>query len=235
MYVLVFDTETTGLPESKILNPDTLNKWPYIVQLSYIIYDTSLNTMVETKDFIIKLPEGRNIPEGSTKIHGITNEISKSKGIPIEEALVDFFFDLRSSDQIVGHNIAFDINMIKVELLRLICANKSDLSSEDIEKLRETKRDLHYLCNYRNVYCTMKETIELCNIKAIDKFGKTYKKYPKLVELHQILFQTTPSGLHNSLIDILITLRCFIKIKENKDLYTCSSSFRNTMESLQIL
>ena len=43
MRVLVFDTETTGLPKSKIINPDTLNLWPHIVQFSYIIYDTVLN------------------------------------------------------------------------------------------------------------------------------------------------------------------------------------------------
>jgi hypothetical protein len=42
MRVLVFDTETTGLPQTKILNPDTLHQWPTIVQFSYIIYDLSL-------------------------------------------------------------------------------------------------------------------------------------------------------------------------------------------------
>ena len=43
MIVLVFDTETTGLPETKIINPDTLNLSPNIVQLSYIVYDVSKN------------------------------------------------------------------------------------------------------------------------------------------------------------------------------------------------
>ena len=43
MRIIIFDTETTGLPKSKFISPDTLNKWPHIVQFSYIIYDTDLN------------------------------------------------------------------------------------------------------------------------------------------------------------------------------------------------
>ena len=41
MHVLIFDTETTGLPE-----PDATifqhNKWPHIIQLSYISYNTEI-------------------------------------------------------------------------------------------------------------------------------------------------------------------------------------------------
>jgi hypothetical protein len=45
MRVLVFDTETTGLPKSKFISPDTLHLWPDIVQCSFIIYDTDLMTL----------------------------------------------------------------------------------------------------------------------------------------------------------------------------------------------
>ena len=46
MKVLVFDTETTGLPNGR--NPSILNThdWPYIVQLSYIIYVVSNNLIL---------------------------------------------------------------------------------------------------------------------------------------------------------------------------------------------
>ena len=37
MRVIVFDTETTGLPKTKVLTYGLLNLWPYIVQLSYLI------------------------------------------------------------------------------------------------------------------------------------------------------------------------------------------------------
>ena len=44
MKVLVFDTETTGLPKvKKTLVYMRLSKWPHIIQLSYIVYDSDKN------------------------------------------------------------------------------------------------------------------------------------------------------------------------------------------------
>jgi DNA polymerase III epsilon subunit-like protein len=224
MRVLVFDTETTGLPKSKIINPDTLNLWPHIVQFSYVIYDTALNDIVESKDAIVKIKDGITIPEDSIKIHGITNESSQKNGINIEFILNEFFYHLRSVDLLVGHNISFDINMIKVELLRFIYEPNSNISENESKAY---KFNLHFLTNYKNIYCTLQESVNLCNIKAIDKFGKEYIKFPKLLELHQKLFESTPNNLHNSFNDILVTLRCFMKLKHDIDLNEYCNAFRN--------
>jgi len=221
MRFLVFDTETTGLPQTKFISPSTLHQWPYIVQFSYVIYDLSLNDIVESKDYIIKLPESILISEESIKIHGITNEISKKNGIPINEAINEFFYYLRGVDKLIGHNIEFDINMIKVELLRII---NSDLFSREQKKLY--KYDLHFLTNYKNITCTLKDSIQFCNIQILDKSGKPYLKYPKLIELHEKLFNKSPSNLHNSFNDILVTLRCFMKLKHNIDLNDNCNSFK---------
>ena len=146
MRFLVFDTETTGLPKTKFISPFTLHQWPHIVQFSFIIFDSSLNNIVESKDYVIKVPESILIPEESSKIHGITNQISLDKGIPIHEVLNEFFHHLRGVDTLIGHNIEFDLNMVKVELLRLINKN---LFSE--EKCRLYKYDLHFLTNFKNI------------------------------------------------------------------------------------
>lgn len=219
MRVLVFDTETTGLPKTKIINPDTLHLWPHIVQFSYIIYDTIENEIIETNDNIIKLPENTTIPEEAIKIHGITNEMSCKSKNSIDDILIKFFKDLKNSDKIIGHNIYFDINMIKIELLRIIYRNTFIHKSVKIYK-----DNLFYITNYKNICCTLKDSIELCNIETRDRFGKSYLKYPKLVELHQKLFNSVPNNLHNSLNDILVTLRCYMKMKYNVDLlYDCDS------------
>lgn len=42
---------------------------------------------------------------------------------------------------------------------------------------------------------------------------KSYKKFPKLSELHEHLFGYVPDNLHNSLVDVLVCLRCFLKIR----------------------
>ena len=221
MRFLVFDTETTGLPKSKFISPSTLPEWPHIVQFSYLIYDSSLNDIIETKDYLIKLPENISISEESTKIHGITNEMSEYIGITINEVLNEFFNYLRGVDKIIGHNIEFDINMIKVALLRLI---NSDYLTK--EQLKIYKYDLHYLSNFKNISCTLKDSIEFCNIQTLDKNGKPYLKYPKLIELHQKLFNKLPINLHNSFNDILVTLRCYMKLKHNIDLNNHCNSFR---------
>ena len=52
--VLVFDTETTGLPPSKWLNKRELEQWPYMIQLAFIIYDTSnINSDYKIGDTVI--------------------------------------------------------------------------------------------------------------------------------------------------------------------------------------
>ena len=232
MRVLVFDTETTGLPKSKIINPDTLNLWPHIVQFSYVIYDTVLNDIVETCDSIVKLEDGITIPEDSTKIHGITDEISKKNGIEIDLILEDFFYHLNNVDLLVGHNVSFDINMIKIELLRIIYENHLNISDDEIKTI---KYNLHFLTNYKNICCTLQSSIDLCNIKAINKFGKEYIKFPKLLELHQKLFESTPNNLHNSFNDILVTLRCYIKLRYNTDLNEDCNSFKKIAKKLNLL
>ena len=221
MKILVFDTETTGLPKTKFISPSTLDQWPYIVQFSFIIYDSSLNDIVESKDYIIKLPENVLIPEESTKIHNITNELSQKSGLQINEILNVFFDHLRNVDRLVGHNIEFDLNMIKVEISRII--NENQVTSE---QLKSYKYNLHFLNNYKNISCTLKDSIKFCNIQVINKSGKPYLKYPKLIELHNKLFNETPNNLHNSFNDILVTLRCFMKLKHGIDLIDNCMAFK---------
>ena len=85
MKVLVFDTETTGLPLFRVSpNESNFKDWPYIVQLSYIIYDTTENKIVTTYNAIIKLPEDVTISEETSNIHGITNGISQKSGFDIK-------------------------------------------------------------------------------------------------------------------------------------------------------
>jgi DNA polymerase III epsilon subunit-like protein len=212
MRTLVFDTETTGLPKTQIISPETLNTWPHVVQFSYIIFDTESNKIVKIKDCIIKVPDNVVITEENSKIHGITTEISMTKGVSLKPVLEEFFEDLNTADHIVGHNVSFDINMIKVELNRLI------VETLDVNEVVNLHECLTVLKTSNNIYCTMQESIELCNIEMKDKFGRTYKKFPKLVELYQKMFNVTPKNLHNSLNDVIVCLRCFIKLKYYVDI-----------------
>ena len=41
-------------------------------------------------------------------------------------------------------------------------------------------------------FCTLANSINVCNIMKLSKKGKPYKKFPKLMETHQTLFKTIP-------------------------------------------
>lgn len=194
MKLLVFDTETTGLPEKKA-TIDELDKWPYIIQISYILYDTDNNYVIDISDLIIKLNENIKINEISESIHKISMKISQEKGIDIKQALLNFKRVVNNSDLIVGHNVKFDKNIVSVELAR-----------NNINNFLKTK----------NFYCTMYGSKNICKIPIIMN-GRQIFKYPKLIELYKFYFSDEPQNLHNSMYDVLVTLRCFGMLKYNID------------------
>ena len=105
MLVLVFDTETTGIIPNNAVN---FEDFPHIVQISFILYDSITKEMIECCDFIINCKNDFRIPIESTNVHGINEEISKTKGISIRKALQKFYDTLRKANYLVAHNLDFD-------------------------------------------------------------------------------------------------------------------------------
>ena len=231
MKLIIFDTETTGLPKSKIIDTISLKLWPYIVQFSYIMYDTELNTILKIKDSIIKIPDTIIITKENSDIHGITNEISKEKGQDINLVIFEFIEDCNNSDLLIAHNMEFDINVLKVEILRQQLVNKLFIDNKNINN---KNIDNNYLVNLSIIkkYCTMQTTIQLCNIKKINNNGKEFIKFPKLSELHEKLFNTIPKNLHNSLNDVIVCLRCYYFLNNKVDLLEINNKIKELFEYL---
>ena len=217
MKIVVFDTETSGLPKTRILTPNTIHAWPFIVQFSYIIFDTETNFVLKSYDAIVKVKPYNIISKDSIKFHGITQEISELKGISIDKVLDEFIGDIEDADLIVAHNVEFDLNMLRVELMRQGDEN-AELRIESIIK-------------NKNFYCTMRESIDLCKIEKVNSRGKYYK-FPTLSELHKHLFDVEPKHLHNSFHDILCTIRCFIKMKYDEDIVEQNQPFKELIHKL---
>jgi DNA polymerase III epsilon subunit-like protein len=229
MYILIFDTETTGLPKTKFLNIEKSSDWPYIVQLSYIIYDTDLHNIVKIRDFIIRLSDGNIIGDDSIRIHGITNEISKQLGVDISVALEEFFKDIQTVNMVIAHNVSFDLSIVKMELLRLI-QNKT---TRELKTLY--KNILYEISNVTKFVCTMKETTDFCNILTRSKTGDAFKKFPSLTELYTKLYNETPKNLHNALHDVIITLICFMKFHYEVDVVDKCDEIKNMVQNLDIV
>jgi DNA polymerase III epsilon subunit-like protein len=208
MKFIFYDTETTGLI------PKKTGVHPYIVQFSYIVYETDSETIEKIYDEIISLPDGVDIPKEASDIHNITTEMTKNSIVKIEDCLLEFVGECLSADLIVGHNLNFDNAMVVSELGRY--KESLDQDSEERENIgRIIQRFLQ-----TRFYCTMQETIDFCNIIATyKKSTKQYVKFPKLIELHDKLFgkDTLAIQLHNSLNDVLVCFRCFYKYKFDVD------------------
>jgi DNA polymerase III epsilon subunit-like protein len=222
MKVLVLDTETSGLPQTKILSQELLELWPYIVQFSYLIYDTNTSIVIKIKDYILNIPEDIIMSEEVVQIHGISNAMSQNSVVLFANIVDEFFEDLKSADVILGHNLNFDLNVIQAELMR---ENEKEKEKEKENKRRSRRlqslpplkmnhcQPCLELLPKKETYCTMKNSIQLCNIKAVTKYGREYVKFPKLAELHLKLFNIVPKQLHNALNDVIICLRCYLKLR----------------------
>jgi len=223
MKLLVFDTETTGLPpKTKSIQIEDLDLWPYIVQFSYIVYDTENNSIIKIKDSIIKIPIV--MCQEVIDIHGITNEMSQSSTCNIENVLEEFHKDFENVDCVVAHNVNFDLNMVKIELMRLsVRENGVEIFKSILKNINSAKQ---------NVYCTMAISTDMCNLKVISKFGNYYTKFPKLSELHCKLFGIVPKNLHNSMNDVVICLRCYFKLTSNIDIREKSLEIRELLMNL---
>jgi DNA polymerase-3 subunit epsilon len=197
MRVLVFDTETTGLPTSRRASYTEVDKWPHIVQLSFALYDTDTGSLL-ARDYIISLPDGVRITPGSQKVHGISEARCRRHGVPLLPALEEFVRLRKQADIIVAHNLSFDKRVLLSSAVR--AAFRPRLFGGAPE------------------YCTMESTKDIPIVVAVNSRGP-YNKYPTLVELHRHLFEgESPRGMHDSLADVLICLRCYVMLTRGLDI-----------------
>jgi len=211
MKTIIIDTETTGLPlkkDSSIYNSD---EWPFIVQLSYMIYDDETHEILVDINDYIAIDNNCIISPASYEVHGLTHTFLQSNGIPIKDALYKLKKHMNKCDLAVGHNISFDKRILLAECIR----NKIFL-------------------NMKNTYCTMKESKEYCNIKCTNNKGETYIKYPSLSELHYSLFNHNVNNLHNASIDILICMRCYYKINYDYDIAEKNKQVKSFIEKIKV-
>jgi len=156
--IIVFDTETTGLPKTrgfgKYYQPTDFTKYneSRIIEIGYNVYRKCDGNLVKSVSYLIKT----NKDIENSHIHGITNEMVRDKGIDFKEAMRFFEADLNSCILLVAHNLAFDIHVLLAEAYRHHSYHLANL-------IKSKKR-----------FCTMKAAKTLLGLK----------KYPKLVQLY---------------------------------------------------
>lgn len=180
---LIFDTETTGLLSDRYIDPDNCDtsKEPHPVQLAWLLLDADFK-LVNQVNYIIK--QNCSIPSAAANIHGISTSTMKKEGVLPTEAYSKFIKDVDQATDIIGHNIEFDLSILKIDFRR----NDIDIN----------------IFNKKNEICTMKSSTNIVKLNN--------GKFPKLNELYGFLFYNridlSFEGQHNAMNDVLLTAKC---------------------------
>ena len=184
---LIFDTETTGLPQNWNAPITDTQNWPRCVQIAWQLHD-AFGNLLENADYIIK-PNGFTIPLNAENIHGISTDLALKEGIPLDEVLVKFNEIIAKTTFIVGHNVNFDLNVMGCEFHRL--------------QIPTPLNQLPILDT-----CT-ESTATLCQLSG--GRGGRYK-LPTLTELYSFVFNEIFEDAHNATADVEATTRCFLEL-----------------------
>jgi DNA polymerase-3 subunit epsilon len=169
---LFMDTETTGL-----------GKTARLVEIAWIITDF-MGKKLSSNRFIVK-PDGFEIPEATTAIHGISTERALREGVPLKEVINQFQAAASVAKTLVCHNVEFDVQIVQGELMRACLPNF----------LFTMKKE-----------CTKKMGTKFC--KLLTKSGKGFKP-PRLQELYRFCFQTDFERAHSAFADTEACAKCF--------------------------
>ena len=187
-YILFIDTETSDKPREWKAPTAQVDKWPYLLQVSWAVYCNTGEFSVK-RNFYIN-PGEIIIHEDSLKVHGITLEFLKENGIQRKEVLQQLSEDLNTYEPfIVGHFLKFDLKMIEVGFNRIGI-------NQDLSSLRK--------------FCTMYHTRYFVS--------EAPRRYLKLNELYQKLFDKELSNQHDASVDVEATKDCFFEMLKRGDI-----------------
>lgn len=209
--IVFIDLETSGLPQRdernswKIPHYRDLTKYNScrIIQISAMLCDAKDLTPLESQSAFIKANDF-DISAESHQIHGITKEQTLELGMEFAQCMQEVMYPLFSrASYVAAHNAAFDVNVLKSELVRNHC--------DDMLRHMEKKM---------KVICTMKSTKHI----VCAKNPKGRLKNPTLKELYRFATgeEMEETEHHDAVYDV-INMHQSVKILVERDgleLYT---------------
>ena len=188
--ILYFDTETGGLPRHDL--PLDHGTQPQIVQLAALLEVDG----IERGSFsVIVDQEGRPIPPEVARIHGIDDAVAARCGIAIAAALGMWLRLARRAELLVGHNVVFDVEIIRIAFTAL---GKPAVLAEVAAM---------------PTACTMAMSKPILRLPPTERmkatgFGDQFKA-PNLGECIRHFFGEDLAGAHDALVDVRACRRVF--------------------------
>jgi DNA polymerase III epsilon subunit-like protein len=171
--------------------PHSDSRQPDLIQLAAVLSDkdqiyAELSTLVNPSWAWI-------MEQGAQDAHGIQRSDIEANGVPTHTAISDFLNLAKQADVLICHNTSFDRKIMNIAF------HRCQLNNQEIDIDGSTF----------NYYCTMLNSTNLCKLPAAR--GRGYK-WPKLIELHNHLFNEGFDGAHDALNDVLATRRCYYEM-----------------------
>lgn len=192
MTILFFDTETTGLPDKR--SPVSATHQPHVVQLAAILTE---DDGTERASISIIVNPGVAIPEGASKVHGITDEVAAKYGVKPRVALTALRGLAMTADLVVAHNIEFDTFLVEV--------------ATDREGWPP-----HVILGMVRRFCTMEATTPILKLPPTERMvaaGFNKPKPPKLEEAYRHFFGKDLDGAHDALVDVRACRDVFFAVR----------------------
>ena len=112
MIATIFDTETSGLLSSGLLDID---KQPEVIELMAVKMNLETGERIKEYEFFVR--PTKEISDEITKITGITNaDLENEK--PFSNYIDQVKEALEDCDAVIAHNLSFDKEMIDIEMKR---------------------------------------------------------------------------------------------------------------------
>ena len=198
MRVLIFDTETSGLPVWSSPSDDPMQ--PHIAQFTAVIFDDASGEEEEYVDLIVR-QEWPVAPE-AFGVHGITPERSIEEGVPEDHAVMFFEAMSAAADRIAGFSLSFDMRIMRIARLRAGRAKGLLDAEAAVQKAKQ--------------FDVMQKCTALCKIPPTEKMmatGRKTWKQPTLVEAVRALFGEEMADAHDARGDVLATKRIYMHLK----------------------
>lgn len=206
MRVLIYDTETNGLPKSYSAPPTDCENWPHIIQIAWQVWDVESCLCLQQASLLIKPDPYMIWCHEAAEIHKISLERLQREGLPFTKVLSWFVSDAKETDLILAHNLSFDKRVLWAECFRQVKRGFHQFDPESWWPKHEL--------------CSMLSTVNVCKIPSTSKYATIHDpyKWPKLVELFTHLFPDTalPDNLHDAGTDVAVLVKCFHELTRRR-------------------
>ena len=185
--ILIYDTETTGLPIWG--SPSNDPRQPRITQIAAELCNADTGEVLAGMNFLIK-PDGWTIPDELAALTGITTDKAEKYGVPIAYVLPIFLVMWSKATLRIAHNESFDMRMVRIEIAR-------DPGFDDAfsDHWKEGA-----------AFCTCTNSAKLINLPPTAKMvaaGRTNPKPPNLTEAYKHFTGIDLVNAHNAATDIM--------------------------------